>query len=59
MQLSPLEYVKINPLVLKTNNYFYNLLLLLLLLLFTAIVFQLGDSSAYTTPDRTNKNKYT
>jgi hypothetical protein len=56
MQLSPLKYVKINPLVLKTN-YFYKLLILLLL--FTAIEFQLGDSSAYTTPDRTNKNKYT
>jgi len=35
------------------------LLLLLLVLLFTAIEFSLGDSSPYTSTDKTNKNKYT
>jgi hypothetical protein len=35
------------------------LLLLLLLLLLTAIELSLGGSSAYTSTDKTNKNKYT
>jgi len=30
-----------------------------LLLLLTAIEFSLGDSSPYTSADKTNKNKYT
>ena len=34
-------------------------LLLLLLLLRNAIELSLGDSSPYTTTDKTNKNKYT
>ena len=32
---------------------------LLLLLLLTAIEFSLGDSSPYTSTEKTNKNKYT
>jgi hypothetical protein len=35
------------------------LLLLLLLLLFTVIELSPGDSSPYTSTDKTNKNKYT
>ena len=35
------------------------LLLLLLLLLLTAIQLSLGDSSPYTSTDKTNNNKYT
>jgi hypothetical protein len=38
---------------------YLTLLLLLLLLLFTAIQFSPGDSSPYTSTDKTNKNKYT
>jgi len=38
---------------------FLLLLLMLLLLLFPAIEFSLGGSSPYSSPDKTNKNKYT
>jgi hypothetical protein len=50
--LNDFEMVPVAPII-------TGITLLLLLLLLTAIELSLGDSSPYTSTDKTNKNKYT